>query len=191
MSDFRRLFIWVCVGIVGYGCSQPGFLHGRYPVSGVSSMRFLITVNDTWNPEGCIATVATPPLIPGKQYNKSDSIRVGVCDNGPMRFQITNSPRVNTLMEINLTFFSSVIEDASPPTCSIQWNGTYLTPSKTGPGQSLLPGCFVMDSREANSRDMSLTANSSSNLSVYRLEMLISTVGGSSTIMRQTTNSDL
>ena len=48
-----------------------------------------------------------------------------------------------------LTFHSSVIEDASPPTCNIAWNGTYLVPTKlTNQLPSLLPGCMTMDSRE-------------------------------------------
>lgn len=55
---------------------------------------------------------------------------------------------------ISLTFHSSVIEDAGPPTCDISWNGTYLVPKKptnesTGrPDADLLPSCFIMDSRE-------------------------------------------
>jgi len=50
---------------------------------------------------------------------------------------------------VYLTFHSSVIEDASPPTCNIAWNGTYLVPTKlTNQLPSLLPGCMTMDSRE-------------------------------------------
>ena len=52
------------------------------------------------------------------------------------------------LQNVNLTFYSSVIEDASPPTCQITWSGAYLVPKKPGNVQSLLPGCFTMDSRE-------------------------------------------
>ncbi len=54
-----------------------------------------------------------------------------------------------------MKFGSHDIEDASPPTCSINWNGTYLAPKKmswqvmqnfglTSP----LPSCYVEDSRE-------------------------------------------
>ena len=49
-----------------------------------------------------------------------------------------------------LEFRSSVIEDASPPTCTINFNGTFVLPS---PGNEEdkeypLPGCFTGDSRE-------------------------------------------
>ena len=47
-----------------------------------------------------------------------------------------------------MTFHSSVIEDASPPTCSIPWNGTYLNPTADKMDRSPLPSCFTMDSRE-------------------------------------------
>lgn len=49
---------------------------------------------------------------------------------------------------IEVVFYSSVIEDASHPSCKIEWDYTYLTPSTPTPKDSLLPGCFVMDSRE-------------------------------------------
>ena len=48
---------------------------------------------------------------------------------------------------LHMLFRSSVIEDASPPTCDINWNGTYLTPKAAGMS-SPLPGCFTMESRE-------------------------------------------
>ncbi|KAJ8304671.1 hypothetical protein KUTeg_018254 [Tegillarca granosa] len=52
---------------------------------------------------------------------------------------------------INVIFYSSVIMDASHPSCDIEWNGTYLIPTTfvfDNAEESLLPGCFVMDSRE-------------------------------------------
>ncbi len=53
---------------------------------------------------------------------------------------------------LNLIFYSSVIEDASPPTCTITWSGQYNNPTpvvKWGdPLPSPLPGCYVQDSRE-------------------------------------------
>ena len=49
---------------------------------------------------------------------------------------------------ILLTWYSSVIEDASPPSCRILWNYDYKTPNKEGSMNSLLPGCYVEDSRE-------------------------------------------
>nr|XP_002735976.2 PREDICTED: uncharacterized protein LOC100370662 [Saccoglossus kowalevskii] len=112
-------------------------------------LKFLVTVNDTWDPDGCIATVLTPRLIPGKEYNKSESVRVGRCDKGPLWFNISEAGiKESHAMNVDLIFFSSVVEDASPPTCRIPWNGTYLTPKTTMANESLLPGCFVMDSRE-------------------------------------------
>ena len=58
-----------------------------------------------------------------------------------------------SIQQLDLTFHSSVIEDASPPTCSITWPGKYLVPPVEEMGKlnllpSLLPGCFTMDSRE-------------------------------------------
>ncbi|KAK6192176.1 hypothetical protein SNE40_003693 [Patella caerulea] len=108
---------------------------------------FLISVNDTWDPNGCIATVKTPPLTSGTEYNQSDSIAVGSCDNGPFRFKIKKGDD-SSKYKIDVIFFSSVIEDASSPTCSIMWNGTYLTPTTDNGPPSLLPGCYTMDSRE-------------------------------------------
>ncbi|KAK7474104.1 hypothetical protein BaRGS_00034633 [Batillaria attramentaria] len=52
------------------------------------------------------------------------------------------------LQQVDLTFHSSVIEDASPPTCNIPWNGTYLSPTRTDPRESPLPGCWTAESRE-------------------------------------------
>ena len=37
---------------------------------------------------GCLATVATPFLEGGKQYNESGAIRVGDCDHGPLDFRL-------------------------------------------------------------------------------------------------------
>ena len=49
-----------------------------------------------------------------------------------------------------MLFRSSVIEDASPPTCDINWNGSFITPwpTSTVALTSPLPGCFTMESRE-------------------------------------------
>ncbi|KAL3866870.1 hypothetical protein ACJMK2_044123 [Sinanodonta woodiana] len=57
----------------------------------VATMRFLVSVNDTWDPDGCIATVVTPTLIPDKKYNMSDSFQVGDCDHGPLTFTVQSS----------------------------------------------------------------------------------------------------
>ena len=56
------------------------------------------------------------------------------------------------LQTVKLIFYSSVIEDASPPTCKIMWSGDYDNPNGVAMGMNmlpnLLPGCFTMDSRE-------------------------------------------
>ena len=49
---------------------------------------------------------------------------------------------------ISLTFYSSVIEDASPPACKILWDYKYREPKTVNPKESLLPGCSLGDSRE-------------------------------------------
>ncbi|KAJ8304677.1 hypothetical protein KUTeg_018260 [Tegillarca granosa] len=59
--------------------------------------------------------------------------------------------QVELELSVDLVFHSSTIEDASPPTCSIPWNGSYLVPSPKKMDISLLPGCSVSDSREGHS----------------------------------------
>ncbi|KAJ8304673.1 hypothetical protein KUTeg_018256 [Tegillarca granosa] len=132
----------------------------------VNSIRFLVSVNDTWGP--CIATVATPPLKPGVKHNFTEAIHVADCDhvkiksheNGLVYMEFnqihystsksTKDAKLKTQVyaAVDLVFHSSVIEDASPPTCHIPWNGTYLVPSPKNMDMSLLPGCFTGDSRE-------------------------------------------
>lgn len=56
--------------------------------------------------------------------------------------------RWTSFQVVSLVFHSSVIEDASPPACKIPFNGTYLVPTAKNPSMSLLPNCFVGDSRE-------------------------------------------
>lgn len=55
---------------------------------------------------------------------------------------------VATHTYVDVTFDSHVIEDASHPSCRIQWDYIYLEPTTYSAKGSLLPGCFVMDSRE-------------------------------------------
>ncbi|CAH1265387.1 Hypp3174 [Branchiostoma lanceolatum] len=90
-------------------------------------VRFIVTVNDTWDPDGCIATIATGKLIPNKKYNETEQITVGSCDHGPLVYTVAPGQAPNK-MAVDLTFHSSVVLDASPPTCRIPWNGTYVTP---------------------------------------------------------------
>ncbi|XP_064604005.1 uncharacterized protein LOC135469314 isoform X1 [Liolophura sinensis] len=183
---------------------------------GLRSMRFLISVNDTWaGPGGCLATVATPPLTPGQKYNETLPIQIGDCDHGPMTFTVSktfgqtsdlyvsggavcmkisanwkvlhfassntwsntyfepiylgissycliilfgirthaesNHSSVITVLvfqHVEVTFYSYVLQGASPPTCQIGWNGTYLLPTSDDPDHTLLPGCFLSESRE-------------------------------------------
>ncbi len=62
--------------------------------SAVTSVTFLLTVNDTWYPDEyhkkCLQTVKTPPLQPDQQWNKTKSIAVGVCDHGPLLYTVTD-----------------------------------------------------------------------------------------------------
>ena len=121
----------------------------------VSGVTFLVTVNDTWkwNPpiqnDTCMVTIKTESLSPDMPLNKSH-IMVGDCDSGPLVYSVRKGGSGEA--SIYLTFHSSVIEDASPPICDIQWDYSYLVPQ--GPSrtedseESLLPGCFTADSRE-------------------------------------------
>ncbi|XP_064604006.1 uncharacterized protein LOC135469314 isoform X2 [Liolophura sinensis] len=117
---------------------------------GLRSMRFLISVNDTWaGPGGCLATVATPPLTPGQKYNETLPIQIGDCDHGPMTFTVSKTfGQTSDLYHVEVTFYSYVLQGASPPTCQIGWNGTYLLPTSDDPDHTLLPGCFLSESRE-------------------------------------------
>lgn len=54
------------------------------------------------------------------------------------------------LQSVNVTFFSSDVIDAEPPSCQIPFNGTFLLPSPDGYDDELLPNCFVQDSREGD-----------------------------------------
>ncbi|XP_019633875.1 PREDICTED: uncharacterized protein LOC109477235 [Branchiostoma belcheri] len=117
-------------------------------------VRFIVTVNDTWDPDGCIATIATGKLVPNKKSNETKPITVGSCDHGPLVYTVTPGQAPDK-MSVDLTFHSSSIEDAAPPTCQIPWNGTYVSPRArpdTDPrDDSPLPGCFTIDSREGHS----------------------------------------
>lgn len=117
----------------------------------MGSITFLVTVNDSWkwdppiSNDTCMVTVKTDPLYPKTPLNKSEPVMVGSCDNGPLVYNINSDGAVF------LTFHSSVILDASPPTCTIAWNGSYLLPTKPPSSatlESLLPGCATGDSRE-------------------------------------------
>ncbi len=76
-----------------FGTSEPPLPPAESP-SAVTSVTFLLTVNDTWYPDEyhkkCLQTVKTPPLQPNQQWNKTQSIAVGVCDHGPLLYTITD-----------------------------------------------------------------------------------------------------
>ncbi|XP_062502722.1 uncharacterized protein LOC134179782 [Corticium candelabrum] len=111
----------------------------------VAWVQFLVSVNDTWYPDEyhklCIATVKTPQLRPNEKPNMTNSIQVGACDHGPLVFSVQGT-------QLDITFHSSVIEDASPPSCSINWNLQYNNPTNYGTRYSPLPGCATAESRE-------------------------------------------
>lgn len=100
-----------------------------------TSISFLLSVNLTYS--NCFSTVPTGPLT---RLEKT-SVIVGQCDNGPIVWNTTENKD-----EIVVTFYSSVIVDASPPSCLIK-NFMYGNPVATS-SQPLLPSCFDIDSRE-------------------------------------------
>ena len=76
---------------------------------------------------------------------------VGDCDSGPLVYTANVDDKDS--ISVMLTFHSSVIEDASPPTCTITWDNHYNLPTQpphpdATSMESLLPGCFTADSRE-------------------------------------------
>lgn len=113
-------------------------------VDALDTLTFLVAVNDTWG--SCITTVRSPPLPPNQTRDKAPHIMVGQCDNGPLTYTVhKGGPAGYT---IDLTFYSSVIEDASPPTCTINWPGGFGAPHAGGSTDGMIPGCYTMDSRE-------------------------------------------
>ncbi|XP_069136863.1 uncharacterized protein [Argopecten irradians] len=135
-------YFWLCVTAI-----WPRELQEK--LVNVQTVTFLVTVNDTWDPSGCISTVKTPPLKPNVRYNHSQQIQVGSCDHGPIDFRVSALNDSINAATIHVVFHSSVVEDADPPSCAIGWNGTYLVPrDPRQPDQSLLPGCTTGDSRE-------------------------------------------
>lgn len=125
----------------------------------VGSVSFLIAVNDSWKydpplyNDTCMVTVKTGPLYPDVPLNKSESIQIGDCDGGPLVYTINGQGEKSSIF---LTFYSSVTLDASPPTCTIDWNYEYRIPTQfvgettsyRVAQESLLPGCATADSRE-------------------------------------------
>lgn len=100
----------------------------------------------------CFKTVKTMPLAPDTPKNESE-IQVGDCDHGPLVYSV--SEQEHSQSSVHLTFYSSVILDASPPTCVINWNYQYKPPTQfigivtnIEAVENLLPSCAMEDSRE-------------------------------------------
>ena len=100
-----------------------------------------------------MTTVKTFSMAPDTPRNKSENIQVGDCDHGPLVYHVNENG--DTQSSIFLTFYSSVIEDASPPTCTIDWKYQFRVPThylglvtNVDADESLLPGCATADSRE-------------------------------------------
>eukprot|EP01094_Clydonella_sp_ATCC50884_P017371 TRINITY_DN3005_c0_g1_i3.p1 TRINITY_DN3005_c0_g1~~TRINITY_DN3005_c0_g1_i3.p1 ORF type:complete len:115 (-),score=11.18 TRINITY_DN3005_c0_g1_i3:107-451(-) len=74
------------------------------------------------------AGVFSPSFLVGNNF---------MCDRGPLMYYVTDVSGSNVKMTV--TFRSSVVEDASPPSCTISWDRSDLLTQ---------PFCYVMDSRE-------------------------------------------
>merc|ERR1719336_638818 len=150
LCNTMSLLTWK--GFVLFSCCWAGLVFGNsIPDRDKGGFKFLLAVNDTWSEKGCFSIVETPLMM----SNSSEHVAVGACDSGPLTFQ-ANKNEVLTAwnhwskITISLEFRSSVIMDASPPTCVIHTNGTFiLPPQPRAPGvPGPLPGCFTADSRE-------------------------------------------
>lgn len=108
--------------------------------SSPSGINWLISVNHTY--DTCIATSSPSGLIPRNE--RQGPFRVGSCDDGPLQWNTTAEG------DVVVTFWSSTIADASPPTCTIKKTDlVYSPPTAAGYGEGPgLPTCFTMDSRE-------------------------------------------
>jgi hypothetical protein len=139
MRVLHTLPMLVVLLLASTACAAPPFV----------GMRFLVSVNDTWD-AGCIYTSPSGWVKPDIPKNQSQSFDIGNCDHGPLTYTVTSVGPSN--YTVTVTFYSSVIEDASPPTCDIVFSGQYLPPPLVDAGDpataSVLPGCFTIDSRE-------------------------------------------
>lgn len=66
----------------------------------------------------------------------------------PARMPLINFTGVEEHTYIDVTFYSSVIEDASHPSCRILWDYKYAEPVMSMCKPAFLPGCFNAESRE-------------------------------------------
>ncbi|XP_011436380.3 uncharacterized protein [Magallana gigas] len=142
----------------------------------ITEIQFMIAVNATWQGEhGCIAYAFTPALPPGNKWNATQPIKVGGCDKGPFIYNVIPPTDGKSKVSVNVTFFSSDVIDAEPPSCQIPFNGTFLLPSPDGYDDELLPNCFVQDSREETER-LFLILRSVSEIPVENFEPVVSHV---------------
>ena len=122
-------------------------------------MTFLVTVNNSykWVPPFdngsyvCTTTIKTHPLTPDTPLKEADKYVLGNCDNGSLVYSMKTGDDGNSI--IVPTFYSTYMPQATPPSCNIEWNYTYLLPAKVlgrqssvVANESLLPGCVVTDS---------------------------------------------
>ncbi|XP_076450155.1 uncharacterized protein LOC143286467 [Babylonia areolata] len=141
MFQTGRLAFWaVLVGLFYAVSCWPGNI----------TMRFIVTVNATWDPlnpdnsTDCLSTVATPFLDSSRSINETQPITVGTCDQGALVFGVSNgSQHGYGKMEVYITFFSTKYNYIPPLVCYIPWNGTYLNPTPGKMDRSPLPSCFV------------------------------------------------
>lgn len=170
-SRFEACYNWTCV--VQNVCLTGKELKVKGDDAESIAIVFLLTVNDTWYPneypgKTCLHTVKTPPIKPDIPWNESVNIAVGECDHGPLTYTIYKqldgthiilydfydqpklpSPGDEEHTYIEVTFFSSVIEDASHPSCHILWDYKYTEPVLSSSCKpAFLPGCFNAESRE-------------------------------------------
>jgi len=118
------------------------------------SAKFLVAVNATSNgPNGCVAIISTDSIKIG--FN--ETIRVGNCDSGPISYTLKQNKNPGIWQHfsrntIQLTFHSNAVLDASPPTCQLHFNETYIAPKPSMLDKngiySPLPSCYTEDSRE-------------------------------------------
>ena len=105
---------------------------------------FLVAVNHTY--DTCYAGGISEPVQPGLPLQDGPVVTVGACDGGPIVFN-------NTKAGLLVTFGSSILMDAEPPSCVIAWsNRTEQSlaiglPPKFGDSPTF-PYCTIMDSRE-------------------------------------------
>lgn len=110
----------------------------------VRAASFLVAVNYTW--ATCYALGASSSVVAGTPLQNGPVTVVGGCDSGPITF-------VTSKQGLVVTFKSGVVEDATPPSCTIPYTNAsdrslaYGLPAKFGL-PPVLPTCYTMDSRE-------------------------------------------